>query len=313
MYITAIALSFSDIIILQAGAIVLGVAVHFFLVSRKALRQTMPPEKKKKPLAVTNEIFDFPDTLPFTSLSGTQKAKKEKSIVPEEAMPIFAPAKSSAPKENVIDSFKETVLQQQRSLDSFLQNIESLQSEECLQLKKENTELKKSISRLEAMLEESEAELEGIKQQAAIAQKMTSRIEEVYKEFGFMQDKMAQLEKQSREANILALELEDTKQLYQQSQNELIRKQTKLEEIISENQRLHDLLSETEDKLTEANFQRQQMSKKTQLMQDMNEDMQQMANANKKLQTELRRIGELESMLNTMEEERPHLFRRNHL
>lgn len=313
MYPIALTLSLTDILILQAGAIVLGVAIHFFLASRKALRQTMMPDKNKKLRVTANDKLDLPDILPFSSPATAEKPKKEKAVLPQEAPPIHKAVKPNMPKEAVIDTFKETILQQQKSLNSFLQNVEALQGEEYCQLQKENAALKKNVTQLEALLEQNETELEGVKQQAAVAQKMAARIEEVYKEFDYMQDKMADLEKQSRQANVLSLELEDIKQSYLQAQNELSRKQTRLEEIIAENQRLHHQLSETEDKLAEANFQRQQLLKKAQLMQEMNDDMQHMADTNKKLQTELRRIGELESMLHTIEEERSHLFKRSHL
>ena len=67
---------------------------------------------------------------------------------------------------------------------------------------------------------------------------------------------------------------------------------------------MYHLLNETEDKLSEANLQRQQLQKKVQFLQDMNDDMSNISETNKRLQNELRRIGELESMLGMMEEER---------
>jgi hypothetical protein len=42
----------------------------------------------------------------------------------------------------------------------------------------------------------------------------------------------------------------------------------------------------------------------------MNNDMQSISETNKKLQTEIRRIGELESMLTMMAEERDYLLRK---
>jgi len=65
-----------------------------------------------------------------------------------------------------------------------------------------------------------------------------------------------------------------------------------------------------EDKLAEANLQRQQLQKKVQFLQELNADMQNISETNKKLQTELRRIGELESMLTMMAEERDQLLRK---
>jgi uncharacterized protein Smg (DUF494 family) len=83
-----------------------------------------------------------------------------------------------------------------------------------------------------------------------------------------------------------------------------------LEEVMNENQQMRQQMDELEDKLAEANLQRQQLQKKVLFLTDLNTDMQSIADSNKKLQTELRRIGELESMLNMMAEERDFLLRK---
>ena len=80
--------------------------------------------------------------------------------------------------------------------------------------------------------------------------------------------------------------------------------------MISENQRLHTALSTTEDKLAEANIQRQQLQKKVQFLQDINNDLQHVSESNQRLQNELRRIGELESMLSMIAEERDRLLKK---
>ena len=138
---------------------------------------------------------------------------------------------------------------------------------------------------------------------------MADKVEEVYKEFDILQNKMNVLEKQASRANGLAIELEDTRHSYEAVHKELIRKQEKLEEIMEDNQRMRQQMNELEDKLADANLQRQQLHKKVQFLTDLNSDLQSISDTNKKLQTELRRIGELESMLNMMAEERDFLLR----
>ena len=93
---------------------------------------------------------------------------------------------------------------------------------------------------------------------------------------------------------------------------ELARKQEKLEEVMNENHRMRREMDDLEDKLSEANAQRQQLFKKVQFLTDLNNDMQSMSETNKKLQTEMRRIGELESMLNMMAEERDYLLKKKY-
>ena len=70
-------------------------------------------------------------------------------------------------------------------------------------------------------------------------------------------------------------------------------------------------LTETEDKLKEANFQRQQLQKRVAYLEELNNDMQAVADANKKLEGQLKRIGELESMLNMVAEERDELAKKH--
>ena len=64
------------------------------------------------------------------------------------------------------------------------------------------------------------------------------------------------------------------------------------------------------DKLREANFQRQQLQKRVAYLEELNEDMKAVADANKKLEGQIRRIGELESKLNMVAEERDELARK---
>jgi chromosome segregation ATPase len=139
---------------------------------------------------------------------------------------------------------------------------------------------------------------------------MAAKIEEVYQEFEQLQQKMASLEKQASRANNLALELEDTREAYEQIHKDLQRKVEKLEELYTDNQRLQQELNILQDKLAEANLQRQQLQKKVLFLQDLNTDLQTVSDTNKKLQSELRRIGELESMLTMIAEERDYLLRK---
>jgi BMFP domain-containing protein YqiC len=71
----------------------------------------------------------------------------------------------------------------------------------------------------------------------------------------------------------------------------------------TENQQLTVRLTEVEDKFREVNFQRQQLQKRVGYLEELNNDLQVLADANKKLEHQLRRIGELESMLNVVSEE----------
>ena len=80
--------------------------------------------------------------------------------------------------------------------------------------------------------------------------------------------------------------------------------------LVSENRQLQADLAQMEEKLIEANFQRQQMQKKVSYLEEINRDMQVVSDSQKKLEGQLKRIGELESMLNIVSEERDDLANR---
>ncbi|HEY6899043.1 MAG TPA: hypothetical protein VI233_00310, partial [Puia sp.] len=64
-----------------------------------------------------------------------------------------------------------------------------------------------------------------------------------------------------------------------------------------ENQRLNRILSDTEEKLKEANFQRQQFQKRSAFLEELNHDLQEISEHNKKIESQLRRVSDMESLL----------------
>jgi hypothetical protein len=56
-------------------------------------------------------------------------------------------------------------------------------------------------------------------------------------------------------------------------------------------------LADSEEKLRDANFQKQQLSKKVLFLEELANDLQQLSGHHKKLEGQLRRISEIESLL----------------
>ncbi len=309
----AVNLTLFEIFILQAGAIILGITIYFFWTSNKALSQTLRQSKNKLDI-LPKKNFLARVGLTNTTLDELQErvTQLKQKVSAEVSAKKINPATQATETVNTANvlSLKDTLLHQQNTLDGLLSKIATIEEGNYNQkeLSQRNEELEKKIERLELEIETKEGEINRIRQQEALAQQMASRIDEVYKEFDVLQNKIASLEKQATKTNALTFELEEAKQLTEQLQKELIRKQEKLEEMISESQRLHTSLGITEDKLAEANLQRQQLQKKVQFLQDITNDMQHVSESNQKLQNELRRIGELESMLSMISEERDRLL-----
>ena len=316
MYLLAFNLTLFEIIILQFGAIILGITIYFFWTSNKALSATLKQSRSRLDIIPKKGLLERFGINIITIEDLQERVSKLKT------KPADVPIKKVHPVQHVpeavteisVTSLKEAVVQQQHTLGALLKKIDSLESNAHSKkhLLGENEELEKKIEKLELLLDSKDGEIKRIKQQEAVAQQMAARIDEVYKEFDLLQHKIISLEKQAGKANELTIELEDAKQLSEQLQKDLERKHEKLEELIEESQRLHTLLNTTEDKLAEANLQRQQLQKKVQFLQEMNNDMQNVSESNKKLQNELRRIGELESMLSMIADERDRLLNKGY-
>jgi len=311
MYLIALHLSIVEIAVLLIGAVILGFAIHFFIVSRRSLKQALENTNQRSYARPGSYIKHTAPVLQKTPEVFPQPTKqlKQKSRVDEEPVKTRIKNKPST-KEESVENLKETILQQQKLLNGLLHQVEEIENDGNEELEMENKHLQNEIKALELQLGKNKVELTEAKQQASISERMAARIEEVYQEFEQLQAKMIVLEKQAARANNLALELEDTREAYEQIHKDLQRKTEKLDETFSENQRLQQQLNTLEDKLAEANLQRQQLQKKVQFLQDLNTDLQTVSDTNKKLQTELRRIGELESMLDMIAEERDYLLKK---
>lgn len=310
MNFIAINLILIEFIVFPIAVIIFGVTLFFFIKSRKSLQETLRAAKKTASPEIKKEKQGNVKKSSIVELEEQFARMRYETSHPKQEK-VEPPLKKLPHKEEIaVYDLKKTIAQQQKMLDSYLQKVEELENEGRKELNEKIEELEKKVDELIGAIEEKDEELKDLQQQASAGQRMAAKIEEVYREFEQLQTKMAALEKQASRANNLAIELEDTKYSYEQVHKELLRKQEKLEEIMEENQGMRHDMNELEDKLSEANLQRQQLQKKVMFLTDLNNDMQNIADTNKKLQTEMRRIGELESMLNMMAEERDFLLRK---
>lgn len=299
-----------EFIVLPLVAIIFGGTLYFFIKSRKSLEETLRATKQTPAAERKKDTQTHVKKPNLVELEEQFARMRYQASLPREEKTELAPRKFTHKEEIAVQDLKNTIAQQQKMLDSYLQKVEELENEGRDELNGKIEDLEKKVDELMGIIEEREEEIKDLHQQAAAGERMAAKIDQVYQEFDQLQSKMATLEKQASRANNLAIELEDAKYSYEQVHKELQRKQEKMEEIMEENQVLRHQINEVEDKLSDANLQRQQLQKKVQFLTELNNDMQSIADSNKKLQTELRRIGELESMLNMMAEERDFLLRK---
>ena len=154
------------------------------------------------------------------------------------------------------------------------------------------------------------SEIVNIKKKEHLTKEMTSMLDNAYNEFNVLQSKMQKLEVQANSSKLLSMEYEDLKEGHRKITKDFDEQKNKLTILTNDNQHLHARLIETEEKLRESNFHRQQLQKRVSQLEELNNDLQAVSDANKKLEVQLKRIGELESMLNMAAEERDQLIRR---
>jgi chromosome segregation ATPase len=303
-------LTLIEFIVLPLAVIIFGATLYFFIKSRKSLQETLLATKKISPVQIKKEKEVSTKRSSVVELEEQFARMRYEASHPKQEK-VEPPLKRLTHKEEIaVHDLKNTIAQQQKMLDSYLQKVEELENEGREELNEKIEELEKKVDELIGDIEEKDEEIKDLRKQASAGERMAAKIEEVYQEFDQLQTKMTVLEKQAGRANNLAIELEDMKYSYEQAHKELLRKHEKLEEVMNDNQRMRQQMDELEDKLSEANLQRQQLQKKVMFLTDLNNDMQSISDTNKKLQTEMRRIGELESMLNMMAEERDFLLRK---
>jgi chromosome segregation ATPase len=205
------------------------------------------------------------------------------------------------------------LVEQNEKINQLLSNIDLIKEKEEMQLEmqRNNAELEAQLNNMKVELSEREKEINNIRQKEQLTKEMTSMLDSAYSEFSVLQSKIQKLESQLTASRMLNLEYEDLKEAHIRLKRDLEEHKNKLNAVSNENQQLQSVLTDTEDKLRESNFQRLQLQKRVTYLEELNNDFQVVSDANKKLEGQLRRIGELESLLNVTEEERDNLVRKH--
>jgi chromosome segregation ATPase len=261
------------------AAALLGVVIYYFLRSRRSLKSILLSHKN---LAV---IMDYdPGETEFSKRKAKTVALKSVPATNNQKNVIEFNNVQSSPE--AIHTLKDSIIHQRSVLENLLNKVQEIEEKKVadIESKVDREELKEKIELLEWKLKEKEQELQKIRNLEAGSKKTAEKLEEVYREFELLQSKIERLEKQAGRANTVEMELEKSKNEYEQLKKDISKKADKIEELTAETQKKHQQLCEAEDKL---------------------------AKTNRKLHGEMRRIGELESMLHMISEERDHLLHKS--
>lgn len=331
----ALNLSVIEIIILQVGAVALGIAIHFFITSRKLLNKSSvaEPQKDRKP-ADDWKLKYFTDMeekeKEITTLKQQlSESEEDRHILAIEAEELrkenkllkagLENVKTASPQPESHDYISQLTLAQQNLLEHhdqinrLINQLEQVKQveEKNAALAAHNHELTEKVASLREALAHKEKEMAIVRQKETVTSEMTSRLDNAYNEFKVLQEKIQKLESDAGSARMMSLELADLKEAHSKLQHDFEEQKQKLQAAMAEHQQLRTELSDTEAQLKESEFLRQQLQKRVVYLEELNRDFQLVAEANKNLESQIKRIGELESKLNLVMEERDELARRH--
>lgn len=194
---------------------------------------------------------------------------------------------------------QEKLIEHNHSIHRLLDQTKLVEDNE-----KKNQELLRSNEDLNGQLRitgqlliEKEAEVTNLRHQQKLAEDMTQRLDKVYEEYNTLQDKLQKLQSYLTQPYNRGTDYEGLKEAYFKLGKEHDEVKLKYLSIREENQRLTRILGDTEEKLKEANFQRVQYQKRSAFLEELNHDLQEIAEHNKKIESQLRRVTDMENLL----------------
>lgn len=334
----SLTLSVVEIILLLFGAIILGVTIHFFIASNKSLKARASELEKpnlahdewklryfndmemreKEMAAIRERLEEAEENVKIFSMEAKELHRQKRLLEAELAemqKAVVTPVeKERSGEHDYIEQLRlaqTSLVEQNQKINQLLGHIDVIKGREETQreMQRSNEELSAQLNNLRAQLAEKDKEINHIRQKEQLTSEMKSMLDNTYQEFNTLQGKIHKLEAQLNASKLMNMEYEDLKEAHSRMSRDFEEQRLKLNALTIENQQLQNQLAAVEDNLREANFQRQQLQKRTLYLEELNRDLQVVSDTNKKLENQLRKVGELESMLNVVSEERDQLMR----
>jgi hypothetical protein len=310
-----------EIIIFLLGALILGITIHYFWTSRKTMRieKPVPDEgisendnwklkyytdmevQEKTMQQLRDRLPESEENEKIYSLEA-EELREELALLKEKVTSTEALVKPPTVAEDYLTQLKsaqENLYQYNQHINKLLQQIQMLkESEKKYQdLQQQYYTLNDQVSSLHKQIAEKDAEISRIMQEQRLVLEMNERMDKAYADFTQMQDKLRKLEQYLDQPHSKRIEYDQLQESYFKLSREFDEVRGKQISLFEENQRLSRILADTEDKLKEATFQRQQYQKKMLFLEELNRDLQDATEQQKKMESQLRRISEMESIL----------------
>ena len=310
-----------EIIIFLLGALILGFTIHYFWTSRHAIRiqKTIVDEGinendnwklkyytdmeiQEKTLKQLRERLSESEENEKIFGIEIEEQREELTLLKEKYSRAEAMVKPPTVTEDYLQQLKsaqENLFQYNQHINKLLQQIQMLkESEKKYQdLQQQHNVLNDQLSSLYRQLAEKDTEINRILQEQRLVLEMNERMDKAYADFSQMQEKLRKLEQYLDQPHSKRIEYDQLQETYFKLSREFDEVKGKQIALFEENQRLSRILADTEDKLKEANFQRQQYHKKMLFLEELNRDLQDATEHHKKMESQLRRISEMESIL----------------
>ena len=321
-------LGLPEIIVFLIVALILGFCIHFFWSSKKSIRiedsasaegisendnwklkyyndmdmQERAQQQLRERLAEARENEQILN-IEVDELRKEMNSSSKNRVAPAQIEQKYS-GESAASNQFTSDylsqlkSAQEDFAEHNKQISRLLEQIDLLKEFEkkYLDTLKTNGQLNDQLTDLRKVTSEKENEINHMRHQQRLTEEIASRLDKAYTEFNLLQDKLHKLDShvvQSRSGN----DYEELQLSYFKLSKDLDELKSRQASLWEENQRLNRILADTEDKLKEANFQRQQLQKKVTFLDELNSDLQQVSEHNKKLESQLRRISEMETLL----------------
>lgn len=207
---------------------------------------------------------------------------------------------------------QRSLVEQNEKINQLLDNIDVIREQEEMQqmMLKTNEDLSAQIEELQIQISEREEEMIEVRKKEHLTREMSSMLDHAYSDFNILKEKIQKMEAQLTSSKMANLEFEDLKEAHTKMQADLDDYKHRQVALMTENQELKIELEAAAEQVRDSNFQRVQLQKRVSYLEELNNDLQVVSDANKKLEGQLKRIGELESMLNLVSEERDQLMGR---
>jgi hypothetical protein len=304
-----------EIIIFLFGALILGFTIHYFWSVRKTMKLEVEPGQEgisdndnwklkyyndmDMQEKVQQQLRDrLAETKENEQILGIELEELRKEI---ENGPIVNQKLSPEGGDyiNQLKTAQENLSLHNQHINRLLGQIQLLKEAErkYLDLLKVNENQTKQILELRKLISDKDREINNIRHEQRLTVEMTDRMDKAYTEYNVLQEKLQKLDNYLVQPHNKTIEYDELHESYFKLSRDFDEVKAKQISLWDENQRLSRILSDTEDKLREANFQRQQLQKKVAFIEELNRDLQEVSEHHKKLESQLRRISDMESLL----------------